>query len=85
MNLEQFLKSYATDFVDFKNRYLTAGLGSELEAKDAWRHILSGNPYMKYTTLKQIKEAGIKLNDLTTLGILVKCSLTIQNEKEKGK
>jgi len=70
-----FIKSYSTDYDVFKKRFKDAGLGSMMDAKNAWRYLLGSNNYYKEKTLRDLKNAGVNLRDLTTLSSLVKASI----------
>jgi len=70
--VSNFIKAYATDYGIFKKRFVDAGLGSALDAKSAWRHLLGSNKYFKEKTLRDLKNANLYLKDLTALKFLVK-------------
>jgi len=70
-----FIKSYQTDYEEFKRRYKNAGLGSAIDAANAWRYLLGSNKYMKKQTLQRLKDNGVILRDLNTLDEIVKSSI----------
>lgn len=67
-----FIKSYEIDYSIFKRRFKNAGLGTILDAKNTWRHLLSGNQYLKKKSLEKLKRAGVSLKGLTTLSFFVR-------------
>lgn len=66
-----FIKSYQTDYSDFKKRAKAAGL-SVIDSKNIWRYLLGSNKYLKHKALKQIKKLNIQIRDLTTLRAALK-------------
>lgn len=72
-----FLKSYATDYYQFKKRWIDAG-GNDLSAKMIWQHLIGSDLWMKKEALQQVKDRGINVKDLDTLRNLVK-SLIIKD------